>query len=322
MSKRILILDGDSIAYRCSAAGEQRFIKVIHSPTGKEKVFKHRTEFKQSMQEKGKEITEDYVIEDCQEPEPIAYVLNTIKNHIERIADEVKPDKIEIFAGEQFNFRLDLPLPKKYKGQRQNTIRPVHLKEAKSYLQHKFGAKEAIGKEVDDVQTIAAYNALKAGHEPVMYFYEKDQFQMDGITLLFDNDEFDYVTVPSLGELRLEKNTVKGLGLKFLAYQWICSDPVDNYCAYDLSSVKFGPKSAYNVLNDCNSEKEVLEAVVMQFKKFYPDPFMYKDWRGLDCNGDWDTMMKLYYKACRMMRSEEDNLDPYELFVKHGVQLC
>ena len=56
---RVLILDGDSIAYRCSAAGEERFIKVTHQPTGKEKIFKHRTEFKQLMFERGKEVTPD-----------------------------------------------------------------------------------------------------------------------------------------------------------------------------------------------------------------------------------------------------------------------
>jgi len=321
MSKRILILDGDSIAYRCAAAGEERSIKVTHQPTGISKSFKHRTEFKQAMLEKGKEITSDYSIEDVQEPEPIAYVCNTIKNHIERIADEVKPDRIEIFAGEQFNFRLDLPLPKQYKGQRKDTLRPVHLKDAKRYLHNKFDAKEAVGYEVDDAQTICAYSELSAGNEPIMYFYEKDQFQMDGITLLFDNAEFEYKVVPSLGELHLEKSSVKGLGLKFLAYQWICSDPVDHYCAYDLSTVRFGPKAAYNALVDCKSEKEVLEVVIEQFKKFYPTAFEYKDWRGDDQTSDSTGMMQLYYKACRMMRSEDDQLDCMDLFNKHGVQL-
>lgn len=319
---RVLILDGDSIAYRCSAAGEERFITVTHQPTGKEKIFKHRTEFKQSMLEKGKEITEDYLVVDCQEPEPISYVINTIKNHIKRIEEEVQPDKTVIFAGEQFNFRLDLPLPKRYKGQRSDTLRPIHLKEAKRFLQNSYKALEATGKEVDDECCISAYDALKAGYEPVMYFYEKDQYQLDGVTLLYDLNKFEYETVPELGNLRLEKTTVKGLGLKFLAYQWICSDPVDNYCAYDLSNVKFGPKSAYNLLVDCKTEQEVLEAVKLQFQKFYPEPFEYKDWQGNKQQGDWLSMLTLYYKCCRMMRSSDDALDPQDLFDKHGVNLA
>lgn len=319
--KKVLILDGDSIAYRCASAGEQRSIEVTHQPTGTKKSFKHRTEFKNSMQERGKIITDAYSIEDKQEPEPIAFVLSTIKNHIERIEREVQPDEIKIFAGESDNFRLKLNLPKLYKGQRTGTIRPVHLKEAKRYLQRQYKAQEAVGYEVDDLCSIAAYDAIGKGDQAIMYFYEKDQYQLDGVTLLYDNNEFDYQIVPVLGELRLEKTSVKGLGLKFLAYQWICSDPVDNYCAYDLSSVRFGAKSAYNVLVDCKTGQEVLISVREQFKKFYPEPFEYKDWNGVDYKGDWLSMLKMYYKCCRMMRSQDDKLDCLELFNQYGVDL-
>lgn len=320
MSERVLILDGDSITYRCASAGEQRSILVTHQPTGIQKSFKHRTEFKQAMQERGKEITEEYTVEDIQEPEPISFVLNTIKNHIDRIEREVQPDKTLIFAGEQFNFRAELPLVKKYKGQRSNTLRPVHLKDAKRYLHNKYKALEAVGYEVDDACCIAAYDALRAGDEAVMYFYDKDQYQLDGVTLLYDEDMgFRYEKVPELGELRLEKSSVKGLGLKFLAYQWICSDPVDNYCAYDLSSVKFGPKSAYNVLKDCKTEQEVMVAVREQFKKFYPEPFEYTDWQGNTHHSNWFGMMQMYYSCCRMMRSADDKLNCLDLFKQYGV---
>ena len=68
--KKVIILDGDSVAYKCAAAAEQRSIDVLHKPTGKSKVFKHRTEFKKSMLERGKEITADYEVTDVQESEP------------------------------------------------------------------------------------------------------------------------------------------------------------------------------------------------------------------------------------------------------------
>ena len=320
MSKKVLILDGDSISFKCASVGEQRSIEVTHQPTNTKKLFKHRTAFKNHMECRGKQITSEYLIEDKQEPEPIAFVLSTIKNHINRIVEEVQPDELVIFAGEQDNFRTKLFLPKQYKGQRAGSIRPVHLKEAKAYIRSKYDAKEAIGYEVDDACCIAAYDALRAGDRPIMFFCDKDQYQLDGVTLLYDEDMgFRYETVPKLGELRLEKSSVKGLGLKFLAYQWICSDPVDNYCAYDLSSVKFGPKSAYNVLNDCKNEQEVLSAVSNQFKKFYPEPFEYTDWTGKTQQGDWLKMMQLYYFCAKMMRSSNDKLDCLELFEQYGV---
>lgn len=321
MPKNVLILDGDSIAYKSSASVERRFINVTHEPSGKSKEFKHRTEFKKSMQEKNKEITEDYIIQDDREVQPLENVLYIVKKHIERICDEVEPDKLIIFAGEQNNFRRDLPLPTRYKGNRTDLIRPVHLEAAKTYLRTTYKAKESIGKENDDDCSIAAYEALKDGYRPVMYFYEKDQFQLDGVTLLYDKFDFEYQLVPELGELYLDKSSVKGLGLKFLAYQWICSDPVDCYQAYELSKVKFGAKSAYKVLNDCKSTQEVLLKVIEQFKIFYPETFEYTDWSGKQHEANWKYMLALYYKACRMMRSDEDALDCFELFDKYGVEI-
>jgi hypothetical protein len=272
------------------------------------------------MLEKSKTITEDYEVSDVQKPEPLAYVLNTIKNHINRVVEEVKPSEVVIFAGEEDNFRKKLTLPSEYKGNRKG-IRPVHLVEAKEYLQKKYSAKKAFGYEVDDACSIAAYNAVRAGKEAVMYFYEKDQYQLDGVTLLYDDDKFEYEKVPELGELRLEKDAVKGLGLKFLAYQWVCSDPVDTYCAYEASSVKFGAKSAYKLLKDCQTETEVLQAVVSQFKKFYPEKFEYTDWFGNKQQADWETMIRLYYRCARMMRSSDDKLDCFDLFNKYGVEI-
>jgi 5'-3' exonuclease len=289
-------------------------------PTGVEKLFKHRTAFKQYMLEKSTAITEDYEVQDVQKPEPIAFVLSTIKNHINRIIEEVKPVEVVIYTGEEDNFRKRLALPSEYKGNRKG-LRPVHLAEAKKYLQDKYKAPRAIGYEVDDACSIAAYNAVRAGKEAVMYFYEKDQYQLDGVTLLYDNDKFEYQKVPELGELRLEKDVVKGLGLKFLAYQWVCSDPVDTYCAYEASSVKFGAKSAYKLLKDCQTEVEVLQAVILQFKKFYPEKFEYIDWFGNSQKADWETMLRLYYKCARMMRSNDDRLDCFDLFNKYGVEI-
>lgn len=321
MSNKVLILDGDSIAYRCAAAGEERSIDVTHRPTGIAKSFKHRTEFKEQMLAKNKEITEDYIVVDRQEPEPIEHVLATIKRHVERIANEVNPDEVIIFAGEEDNFRLKLALPSKYKGQRFGSIRPIHLAEAKAYLSKKYNAEKACGYEVDDACCIAAYDAIREGKEAIMYFYEKDQYQLDGVTLLYDQNEFVYQKVPALGELHLDKTTVKGLGLKFLAYQWVCSDPIDNYCAYELSKVRFGAKSAYNLLKDCNTEQEVIMAVIKQFKKFYPDKFEYTDWKGEQHVADWKDMASMYFRCAKMMRSKDDKLDLRVFLNNYGLAL-
>lgn len=318
---KVLILDGDSIAYRCAAAGEKRSVIATRITTGVFRSFKHRTELKEKINEWGVTRLEDYSVIDHQEPEPLNFVLSTIKNHITRIVSEVNPSKIEIFCGESDNFRKKLLLPFEYKGNRKG-LRPVHLQDVKRYLQQKYEAKQAISYEVDDACCIAAYDAIRAGDEAVMYYYEKDQLQLDGVTLLFDDEDgFRYEKVPELGSLRKEKSGIKGYGLKFLAYQWMCSDPVDTYCAYDLSKQKSGPLAVYKLLVNCQSIEEVLVAVREEFKRLYPDFFEYTDCFGNTQYGDHLSMMSMYYKCCYMMRSKDDTSDCQLLFNKHGVSL-
>lgn len=319
--KTVLILDGDVIAYRCSAVCEERFVEVTNHELNKTRIFKHRTEFKDYLESQGKVLSDTYSIKDGQSAQPLKNVLRTMNNHIARIVREVMPDEVKIFAGEESNFRVDLPLPSKYKGQR-SSIRPIHLEQAKEYLIRKYHAEKSYGRETDDSCSIAAYDALKAGKQPIVYFVEKDQYQLDGVTLLYDEaDGFKYEVVPELGNLRKEKTAIKGLGLKFLAYQWICHDKVDQYEAYELSKVKFGDTSAFKVIDPCTTEQEVLQSVIKQFQIFYPEPFEYTDWTGEVHESDWKGMMEMYYKCCRMKRSEDDKLDCYELFDKYNVKI-
>ena len=96
MSKRILILDGESIAYKCAAANEKRSILVTHKPSGKQQEFKHRTEFKAVMKQKNKEITADYEVEDVQTPAALEDCLRTIKQHITRIEEGLWADEVVV----------------------------------------------------------------------------------------------------------------------------------------------------------------------------------------------------------------------------------
>jgi hypothetical protein len=323
MSKVIAIYDGDILAFRASAAVEKRTVKVTHISSDKSKVFDTRTQFKDFLKDKGKEyIKEDYTFEDLQEAEPIANCLSILKNQIEKINDTLFADEFIIGVGGKGNFRDSLPLPKKYKGNREGGIKPIHLDAAKKYLIKYHNAIVVNKHEVDDLLIYRGYEYLDKGYIPIIVGVDKDSYSHSGLTMYnFTHENPELELIPELGELREVKSGIKGTGLKFLAYQWICSDPVDNYCAYDLSSIKFGPKSAYKVLKDCKDEKEVIEAVINQFKTFYPEPFKYKDWQGIEHDSDWKGMMQLYYQCCQMMRTKDDKLDSKEFISKYNKEV-
>jgi len=329
MNKRILIVDGDSVAYRCAAACETRAINVLHKPTGLTKSFKHRTELKKSLLAKGKEVTDDYVITDVQTPEPLEYCLSTIKKHIKKASDAVEADEVKVFSGESFNFRLDLPLPVRYKSNRTGNIRPIHLKEAKLFMKNKYKAEEAVGYEVDDASCLYGYDVLKQGDIPLLLKIEKDQMSHNGLLLVestensteFSEKCFTITEIPELGELHIgSSGTVKGSGLKFLCHQWIFGDPVDCYKASELSKLKFGEKSSYKLLEPLSSVKACLEAVIDQFKVFYPEPFTYTDWSGkVHENVTYRDMLELYFACCWMKRAKDDDSTPFALFKQYNV---
>lgn len=319
MTKRISIIDGDLLVYKCAAAAEERSIVVTHQPTGITKSFKTRTEFKKIMKSKNKEITEDYKIEDHQEPESPAFCFKVIRQKIEKIKRLTNSDEVEIWCTDVDNFRLDLPLPTRYKSTRKDQIRPILLKEAQDYVKRSFNAKQAKGFEVDDMIIIRSYEELEKGNYPILPIWEKDTTQATNLNIWIEEDN-QIKTLPELGELIFNKpNTVKGSGLKFLCFQWLFGDTTDNYCGYDLVDARFGAKSAYDLLIDLTTVKECLEIVIQKYKEWYPEPFEYTSWDEKIIKADWKFMLDLYFKCCWMKRRIDDPSDPKELFDKYGV---
>lgn len=330
MSKRVLLIDGDQIAYTCAAMAEDRSISVTHLPTGITKSFKTRTDFKDLMKKKNKEITADYKVEDVQEPESVTFCLKVVKQKIAKLQRETEADEVEIFCGDKNNFRLQLPLPLsnkenntgQYKGNRENTLRPILLPDAKVYLQRTLGAKSVDSMEVDDMLSIRAYEELAKGNIPIIASFDKDTYQAQGIYIYnFGLDKPKLYLIPELGSLKFKApNTVKGDGIKFLCWQWIVGDNTDNYCSYDLSEKRFGPKTGYNLLDPLTTEKECLEKVIEVFKNRYPKPFEYVAWNGDLIQSDWKHQLEMYFACAWMKRSKDDDSKPNKLFEKYAVE--
>ena len=321
----ILLIDGDLIGFTIAAAAEKRKIDVKHSPSGIVKQFKNRTEFKNLMKSKEKEITSDYVITDIQIPDTPAAVERSINYKLRNLVDLLEADRYEIFVGGKNNFRDTLPLPAPYKGNRDDSIKPVNLSVAVEHLREKFGAATPDGHEADDELSIRAYDILNRGHRAIICTLDKDAYQAEGIEVYNWNDE-KLTLIDPLGCIYIDESKVskpiKGWGLKFFSYQLLYGDDTDNYSPYELSKYSFGSKSAFNVVKDCTTEQEVLEAVVKTYKLFYPEPISYVAHTGeIVNNAYWKFMLDLYFKCAYMKRSPNDPSCSIEFFRKRNVEL-
>lgn len=323
-NKVALLTDADLIAYRCSSAAEKRSIKVKHKKSGDTKEFSTRTEFKKFLKDKNLEYNPDkFEIEDIQTPGEISIMYNVIDKIMSNLQELTFADVTEVYLGEGRNFRHELDLPSPYKDNRVGNIKPLYLKQARQYLRDKYKAKDCIGEEADDVLTYRAYHWKSKGYSSIIATLDKDAMQSSGCYILdWTKDNWELEEITEVGHLYKDKTKVKGSGLKFLAVQVLSGDDSDTYWGHELLPPKtYGPNKALKVFENCNTSKDVLEALIAEFKRLYPSPVTYTAWNGKTITKDYLELLQMYWKCACMKRTEDDDLDFIKFAKQYGVNI-
>lgn len=341
-----IYLDLDQTCYVAAAGAEKCTIIAKHIKSGREMEFKNRSEFwgKQktvvggwlkdqntNMEAKaksmGREFTpwtrEDFEIIDKQTPEPIENCLYLLKTKINAILDYGGNGKGIGVLGGKDNFRLVLPSPEIYKGNRDGTLRPKLLEETRRYVTQKYGSLVIDGIEADDFLTMHQFDGWthyqKTGKfNKMVASFDKDQVQCPGMLLNTqrekENDMSSWkhpspmVIDDSMGEVWMEKGKCKGWGKKFFGYQMLFGDPTDNVKPYQTFDVpRFGEASAFKLISPCSSEKEMWQVIVDQYKTWFPDGVEFTDHMGIDRKftaGQWASVI---FQMVYMKRTKTDD---------------
>lgn len=325
MSNRILIIDLDTPCFAAAAVSEDRSVLVTHEPTGIEKSFKTRTEFKEVLKAKQREDKlSEYSFKDIQEPEPIENACHTLKSMLSKYGEALEsPNESIYFISGSSNFRDNLPLPTKYKSSRTNILRPLLLSDVKKFATAKFKARVCHGEEPDDSIIYTAYDLQRQGYDPVVVTIDKDSLAYSGLSIYNqDKPEQGIVKIPELGSLWIDdKNKVRGNGFLWYALQHTNGDKTDCFNPAELAGVKYGEKSSYKLLHECKSEEEALNKILWQYKKWYPKAITYTAWNGVEHVADYVSIADMYFKCCRMKTDEFDDLDFVKFCNKYGVQV-
>ena len=323
----VILIDCDTVAFRSSAAVEQRTVIVKHLKSGQEKEFTNRSAFREVLKEKHgdnwKAYENRYSYTDVQTAQSLGIALNNIKARIHLLEKELKADKTVLVIGGESNFRATLPLPSQYKGSRTDLLRPVHLSEARNYIRKTLKAKVADGIEADDLLNILAYEELRKGNKAIICSQDKDSAQSDGIFWYnWVEDAAEITEIPLIGDLWLAEDgkTVKGLGFRFFAFQLIFGDLADNYKPFEVSKTlkRYGQATAYKDLKDLATGKEIADKVVELYQKAYPDVVEYTSWNGQEVKTDWQGMLDMYFKCAYMLRSQDDKTTWKDFFKERG----
>lgn len=299
-----LVIDGDLLAFKASAAGEYRYIDVDF-PDGTCDTFDNRTALKEHC-----ELVEcdykDCIITDEQMPEPFEVIVRTYHAMIDRILKETSAETFSVYVGKGDSFRVDLPLPEKYKGNREGTIKPVYVDDLKDYIiSTSEGNLSGSNLESDDWVCMKQWIGYTMGTKVIAVTSDKDANSQYG--WLYNPDKMTSPRfVDGVGELTCGKRgsvwKVEGYGERFLMYQMLTSDSVDNLFPSRLSGVRFGPLKTYELLNEEGTLVEVWQRVVDKYKEWFGDDFKYTTWDGKEINTNWEGVFDLYFACFKMKR--------------------
>lgn len=326
MTKRVNIIDADTIAFASAAQAQNRSIVATHIETGKVKEFKNVTELKDIMKAKGTlDRFNELSVETKVEPQQVEFALSNVKNKLKFIKDAVQADKTIIVLGGKSTYRQSLPLPSPYKNNRAD--KPVHLQACKEFMVDKHKAYLVDTVETDDEVTILSEEYRAKGWDVVLSSPDHDSFQMHGITL-FNYKESDvekaFVTLNSHSFQVIKKGTYNksiGSGVGYLAGQMLYGDPTDTYNPTEIAGIKYGMMSAMKDLSGCTAPKDFLEVVKHKYQEWYPEPVTYRAWNGKEYTKDWKDILQMYFKCAYMLRSRDDKASAEEFFYNYGVKL-
>lgn len=320
MIESMVAVDCDLVSFKAAAACETRTIDVYDGEFSLGN-YPNRTAFKKYLTTTFPDKTiDDFQIKDKQEVESVANCLHTVKVMLNGIREACGVNHIKAIVQGEGNFRDDLLLPSKYKGNRDGTIRPILLSDCKSYITRQYDHEYANGQESDDVCSTYAYKGFKERKVIIQASTDKDANHNVG--LLYNWDKMSKPElIQGFGTLvRDAKGKVSGKGRKWFYHQILFGDRADNYCPYELSGQRFGEKSSFDVLDFLTTDKECWQAIYDTYTKWYPTAFEYTAWNGEKVKADAVQMMQLYIDCAHMRRWENDRLNVVDILDKMGVE--
>jgi len=181
-----------------------------------------------------------------------------------------------LFLTGKTNFRTLIAKRTPYKDRPSN--KPFHYKNLIAYIKGKYEYRLTEGLEADDLLSIEQEQACKrataAGGGEVLQTIictrDKDLRAVGGWHYgweLGNQPSFGPEFVEGVGRLWLspDRKSVKGVGLLFFYCQVLTGDKVDSIPGLE----GCGPVKAYEILKDCKTSKDALNAVYKAYKAKY-----------------------------------------------------
>lgn len=262
----LALVDADGIIFNCGFAVEHTawFVYKEGEVEIPSKVFYSKKELNNFIKENplfGAVETYPH-----KEVEPLENCLYLVKRKMESILENTKATGYKVFIKGTGNFREEVAVTRKYKGNRDATHRPVYEHDIRQYLLKQWSAIVVDGMEVDDAVAIEQSTANIQAYNHSWY----DKFDPDLCSTIICSPDKDLNQIPGW-HYDYNKQTTYWVSeadaLRTLYVQILAGDASDN--VQGIPGV--GQKTAERLLEKANSREEMYGIALSEYTKAYGD---------------------------------------------------
>jgi len=166
------LIDADGVVFRCGFAVEHKKYKFYikgEEHNGPFQIYEYKRDIPKELQEDPEVFCEESV-----EVEPLQNALFLVKQELEGIISATNADRYSCYIKGKGNFREEVSVTRKYKGNRDPAHRPIYEQEIRDYLEQHWQAEEVDGMETDDKV------AMEQGEDTIICSMDKDLDQVPG----------------------------------------------------------------------------------------------------------------------------------------------
>ena len=234
----IALIDGDVLVYRCAFAAEKTKYLVSHSTIDHAEQWYYLYDAYKDIP-KG---TPKDAVWSRKEVEPEEQAIAATRATLQSILNKLGTDKYELYLSGEKSFREELAVSRKYKGNRDAQVRPVHYSAVRSSLLSDFSGRVCEGGlEADDM---LGTRATSLGDSSVIVSIDKDLLQIPGKHFNWVSGD-DVVTIGT-------RDAFLNLGCQILS-----GDPTDN--VQGLPGI--GPVKARKLLESSSGTSDMLARI-------------------------------------------------------------
>lgn len=280
MTKRLLVIDADTILYASSAQQQLNKCLATNIEYGSQRLFESKTAFNDWAKENNRDKA-NYSFETMSEIKPDAeprFAFQSIKQKVDKIVDAAGCDDFVLCIEGEGNFRKDFKSRfVDYKGQR--TAKPILFEECREFFLKKYKKKVILseGRETDDTCNIMAWGSYNKG------LAAEDKSKCNVVLAYCDKDLAANSRGWMLNYNKLEEGIFWNDGFTQsynFATQLLIGDSADNIPGIErlskITKERFnikvdgvGPATAKKILADCKTEVDLASRVFECYSAIY-----------------------------------------------------